>query len=62
MDPFQTHYFSENLVVSGIEPRTLTTRPQEWSGFISTDPYMTEAELGKRWVGMFCGEIVHVTG
>jgi hypothetical protein len=35
---FQTHYFSENLVVSGIEPgtsgsvaRTLTTRPQSIS-------------------------------
>jgi hypothetical protein len=33
--PFQTHYFSENLVVPGIEPGpldllsiTLTTRPQ----------------------------------
>jgi hypothetical protein len=34
--PFQTHYFSENLVAPGIEPGppdlyagTLTTRPQE---------------------------------
>jgi hypothetical protein len=29
--PFQTHYFSENLVAPGIEPGisgTLTTRPQ----------------------------------
>jgi hypothetical protein len=38
VDPFQTHYFSENLVALGIEPgprdlypETLTTRPQRRS-------------------------------
>jgi hypothetical protein len=37
--PFQTHYFSENLAVLGIEPVTsgsiLTTRPQKQSWNIS---------------------------
>jgi hypothetical protein len=43
MDPFQTHYISENLVVTGIEPGpldlklgTLTTRPQRRSTFFHT--------------------------
>jgi hypothetical protein len=38
--PFQTHYYSENLVAPGIEhgplvlqPENLTTRPQRWSTF-----------------------------
>jgi hypothetical protein len=43
--PFQTHYFSENLVAPGIEHRPLdlylgtpTTRPQRWSTLSITNP------------------------
>jgi hypothetical protein len=38
--PFQTHYFSENLVVPGIDPGT--------SGSVArnSDHYITEAVLG----------------
>jgi hypothetical protein len=42
--PFQTHYFSENLVAPGIErghldlyPETLTTRPQRRSYAVEVD-------------------------